>query len=230
MLILYEILDKEARQIAKTLGDVYNIPVELQKADLSTWFRPLPKFNGYWDSGKTIATKVNSTFPNTAVMILTNRDLYYGSHSADDEWIFGYCMGPIQVLSNARMKGKDSRPTQDLMISQSKYMKRFITMAVHELGHDVVSDKHMKKAYWVNAKDNKKYLLGEHCLDNKCVMYEVVDIITPLPSAGHLLIGKNKKFDAGLDEHITRIYDDWFCDDCKKSIVITPEYKNNVKN
>jgi superfamily II helicase len=72
MIILYEISDKEAKQIAKALEDVYKIPVELQKKDLSKWFKPLPKFNGYWDSGKKISEIIKKRYPNTAVMILTN--------------------------------------------------------------------------------------------------------------------------------------------------------------
>jgi len=229
MIILYEISDKEANYVAKILGKVYNIPVQLQKKDLSKWFKPLPKFNAYWDSSKIIAEKIRQQFSNTAVMILTNRDLYFGDHSADDEWIFGYCIKNIQVLSTARMKGNDYRPAPKLMVYNDKYMKRFVTMAIHELGHDVVSVKLMKKAYWVNASDNKKYPLGKHCTNNQCVMYEVVEVRTPPASVGYLLIGKEKKYDAGLDEHILRIYNDWFCDDCKKSIVIRPEYLNVVK-
>jgi predicted Zn-dependent protease len=88
------------------------------------------------------------------------------------------------------MKGLDYRPQQKLMVSYNKYMKRFVTMAIHELGHDVILSKHMKKAYWVNASNNKKYPLGKHCTNNKCVMYEVVEIRTPPASIGYLLIGK----------------------------------------
>ena len=60
MLILHEILDNEAEQIAKTLSKVYRIPVHIQKEDLSSWFKPLPQFNGYWDSSKKIAKKAVS--------------------------------------------------------------------------------------------------------------------------------------------------------------------------
>jgi predicted Zn-dependent protease len=228
MLLLHEILDNDAKYVAEILKDAYKIPVELQKKDLSKWFRPLPKFNGYWYSPKKITKKVEHSTPDNAVMILTHRDLYYGDTSADDEWIFGYCMGKIQVVSDARMKGEDSRPAHELLVSSDKYMKRLITMAVHELGHDLVQADHMEEAYWVNAKTGKKYPLGEHCTDNRCVMYEVVDVLTPPASAGHLLIGKVKKYDAGLDEHMQRVYDDWFCDDCRESIVVQKEYMNKV--
>jgi len=228
MLILHEILDNDARHIADLISDVYKIPAELHKEDLSSWFKPLKKFNGYWYSPEIISKKIKKEVPDKAVIILTDRDLYYGNKSADDEWIFGYCHEDkhFQVLSNARMKGKDSRPGHELLVSYNTYMKRFDNMVIHEIGHDVIQRQHMKNAYWVNASTGIKYPLGPHCTDNKCVMYEVVEIITPPASSGYMLLGREKKFDAGLDDHIQRVYDDWFCDTCKKSMKISEEYRN----
>jgi len=57
-------------------------------------------------------------------------------------------------------------------------------------------------------------------------MYEVVDIKTPPRKEGYLLIGKQKRYDAGLDDHIERLGRDIFCDDCRKAIIISEKYKS----
>lgn len=55
-------------------------------------------------------------------------------------------------------------------------------------------------------------------------MYEIVDIKAPKPEDGYLQLGAGteleKRFDAGLDNVIARLNNNWFCDPCKAGIKI----------
>ena len=98
-------------------------------------------------------------------------------------------------------------------------------MAVHEVGHDVVRALHHQQASWVNVRTSRVLTLGEHCDDNTCSMYEVVDVQSPPKSDGHLLLGRKKLYDAGLDPHTKRLRNDWLCEPCKRSVVISDPYR-----
>ncbi len=52
--------------------------------------------------------------------------------------------------------------------------------------------------------------LGPHCVDHSCAMYEVVDVTAPPPDEGHLQLGEERFYDAGMDEHLQRLREDWF--------------------
>jgi predicted Zn-dependent protease len=225
MIILHENLRDEAFHTAKAVHRCYNIPLKIMNADLSEIFKPIPQFNGYLESVDSLYDMLTVNFPNDAVMVLTGRDLYTGDKSRDDEWIFGYSIGDFQIVSTASMKCEDNSPSDTLEVPLERFLKRFTSMAIHELGHSLVKAEHYKPTSWVNINNGLIQPLGKHCTDNTCVMYEVIDIKTPPRTEGYLLLGDEKRFDAGLDEHIERMRKDWFCDDCRNAITITDKYR-----
>ena len=129
------------------------------------------------------------------------------------------------VASTARMKRPDNKPSDIVAVSEDLYMKRLEILAVHEVGHNVCRAPHYQQAKWVNTKKGHEQQLGPHCTDNGCVMYEVVDIKTPPAEEGHLLLGIEKKYDAGLDDVISRLHPTWFCGQCLPHISIDESFK-----
>lgn len=123
----------------------------------------------------------------------------------EDDWVFGYAIKNRVVISVYKLKSR----------SKKKYYDRLLALAIHELGHTRADPAHYRVAYWVNAKTNHKQWLGKHCTDNKCIMYEIVDLTPPCKNDGYLKLGRKKYYDAGLDNLIARRYKDWFCKKCK---------------
>ncbi len=77
MLILHENLDSEAEIVAKTLKDVYHIPVNVSSKNLEGLLVPNFNLNGY--SGQSLE-KLKEKYPEVnekAALILTPRDLYW---------------------------------------------------------------------------------------------------------------------------------------------------------
>jgi hypothetical protein len=56
-------------------------------------------------------------------------------------------------------------------------------------------------------------------------MYETIDIKAPPKEEGYMRLGDNKKYDAGLDDVLERIYPKWFCRKCLAAISIDEKYK-----
>src|SRR3989344_4259361 len=223
MLILHEDLPMEAEESAKALNLVYGIKSEIKSANLDGLFTSVKDFEGYLafeiDLDQLEVQKDKKAF------ILTQRDLYISPVNQEDSWIFGYHLNRTMVLSVARKRRYDNQPSKTIEVPLGLYIKRVKATAIHEIGHDVINSKHHLEANYVNSQDvdNPMYL-GLHCIDNKCMMYESIDITTPKPEEGYLLLGEEKKFDAGLDDLLERVYPNWLCNICKDSINIPDGY------
>lgn len=224
MIIVHESLTKEAERIAHRFREVYGFDSNLVEMDLTSAFTPVTRFEGFWHFNENIE-KFLVEYGGKAVQVLTPRDIYVNDASQNDDWIFGYCLGKLTVCSTARMKRGDNKPSATLEVSEELYLKRLEILAVHEIGHDVVTAPHFKMATWVNSQTGHELGLGPHCTDNTCVMYEVVDIKAPLREEGYMRLGAQKKYDAGLDDVLGRMNPKWFCDICRPSIKIGKSYR-----
>jgi len=226
MIIVHEDMQREAEVLAKELRGVYGFESKLIGRDLSGAFMDLSQFGGFFGSSSRIRGFLPE-FDDRKMMVVTNRDVYAGTVSKDDDWIFGFCGNGLTLVSGARMKRLDNLPSQTLEVPEGLYFKRLETLAIHEVGHDVVDANHHKLAHWVNARTGHRLWLGPHCDDNTCVMYEVVDIRAPPEEEGHLLLGDEKKYDAGLDDVLERIRPDWFCGRCRDAIKVDEVYRES---
>lgn len=213
MIIAHEGLENEAELLAGTLRQVYG----LQARVIGASFISMEGSNGFLASNIRLLERIVKENPGKATMIVTPRDIYVGNNLQND-WIMGYdCGGLLQVVSTARLKRQDNQPSDILEIPSQVYNSRLNFLGIHEVGHAVVKAPHHQKAFWVN-NEGYKLALGDHCTDNRCVMYEFVDIKSPNPNEGHLLLGSEKKFDAGIDNILSRIHKGWFCKSCKNCI------------
>lgn len=224
MIIIHEGLAKEAERIAQRFREVYGFDNKLVGMDLTQAFVQIPEFNGFWGSYYQLK-KFLEEYAGKKVLILTPRDIYANNVSQNDDWLFGYCSENLTLVSTARMKRFDSKPGTTLEIPEGLYLKRLEVLAIHEVGHDVVHAPHFQLATWVNDQTGHELPLGKHCKDNTCVMYEIVDIRTPPKEVGHMRLGTEKKYDAGLDDVLERLNPKWFCDKCRPSIKIDNSYK-----
>ena len=223
MIILHENLQREAEKVAAALKKVYGFPVELESRNMDNWFIPLPKFNGFfYQLTEAIETPLLQSPKN--IQIITSKDIFAQDKIKEDDWIFGYCNGNVTVSSTARLKRNDNQPSEKLEVPEVLYFSRLENLSIHEVGHHVVKGKHFKPAEWVNAKTGHRLELGPHCDDNRCVMYEIVDIRAPKPEEGFMLLGKERKFDAGMDDVLARMYPSFFCERCKSCIEIPESY------
>lgn len=226
MILVHENLPEEAAKIAEALKEVYGINSEVLEKDFEGVFKPIPEFDGYLCSLRNFR-KILSIPNGKAILAVTPRDLYAEDESKDDDWVFGSCLpiANISIASTARMKREDSEPSKTLEIPKELYYKRLLTLAIHEIGHDVVQAGHFQPVYYVNARTGHDLRLGPHCTDPRCAMYEIIDIKAPNPEDEYMLLGDEKRFDAGLDDVIERMHPDWFCDRCKGSIIVNGKYK-----
>lgn len=125
----------------------------------------------------------------------------------DEDWAFGYAEGKHAFVSVLRLHAR----------TQKQYRQRLLAIALHEIGHTFSpSPDHYQTAYWVNAEGHQQWL-GQHCTNPRCIMYEVVDLFSPKKNEGYLKLGKEKRYDAGLDDLIERRYKKWFCKECQES-------------
>ena len=226
MIIVHENLPAEAAKIAEALKDTYGIDNEIIEKDIGVVLKSITKFEGYeWSAYKFRETL--DLPKERAILAVTSRDLYADDQSKEDDWVFGSCSpsASISIASTARLKRPDSEPSKTLEIPEELYLKRLLTLAIHEMGHDVVQAEHFQPAHYVNARTGHELRLGPHCDNPSCVMYEIIDIRAPKQEDEYLLLGKEKRFDAGLDDVIERMHPDWFCDRCKTAIVVDEKYK-----
>lgn len=221
MIIVHENLQKEASIVAGTIKQVYGLESKIVNKSLGEDFSKIQNLDGYWASN---LNNLLEFLNGKAALVVTSRDLYMGPDKNDD-WVFGYNTGKTSIVSTARMKRVDNEPSQLLEVPEELYLNRFNVMSVHEIGHSVVRGEHFQMAKWINGQTGHELELGPHCVDNRCSMYEVVDIRAPHPDQGYMLLGKEKKFDAGLDDLITRLVPRWICDRCYSSIKIDERYK-----
>lgn len=236
MIILHENMQEEAENTANVLKQIYGLESKLMNENLDRLFKELviPEFNGYSPGNWNIINYANSL--GKAVLILTPRDLYADNKSKEDDWVFGSMWTPeslkreqcVGIVSSARMKRDDNQASSEIQVPKPLYLKRLATTGVHEIGHDVVNSPHLKQAALVNAQTGYSLPLGPHCDDNGCVMYEIIDIKTPSKEDSYLLLGDEKRFDAGLDELIARMHPNWLCDRCRQHIVIDDKYQREI--
>ncbi len=230
MILLHERMHSEATHLKGLIEEVFAIPVRVLEDSLERVFVPLPEFEGYSCVPKLAL--LAEEFPETAVFLLTQRDLYLDDKSMDDDWVFGANFGPnfgqFSVVTTARIMGRDNKPRRSLIINKELYLGRLSLMTIHELAHDLVSEAlHHQDASWVNVRNGRAMPLGRHCDDNSCAMYEVVDITAPPKDEGYLKLGNKCLYDAGLDEHIGRLRTDWLCSRCRGHIVVGQSYRRS---
>ena len=226
MIILHENLQKEAENIAARFNSRYGFNSEIINRDLTSAFLPIPEFNGFWESTSNLKQFLGE-YGDKKVFVLTPKDIYYTNTSKDDDWIFAVCADNINliVMSTARMKRFDSKTSEILEVPEGLYIKRLETLALHEVGHDIVKGKHLQDAFWINAKTGYKLNLGLHCTDNSCALYEIVDIRAPPMEEGYMQLGDEKKYDAGMDDVIERLNPNWFCGNCIALMEISEGYR-----
>jgi hypothetical protein len=225
MILLHERMPDEATHVKRVIEQVFAIPVVLLEDNLDRLFIPLPKVNGFFYlPNKDLLLQ---EFPGAAVLCLTQRDLYLGDQSKDDQWVFGAIPFDAHhsVVATARLMGNDNSPRSSLNIDLDLYLRRLSFVAIHELAHDFVKAPHYQDAAWVNVRNGTSTPLGPHCTDHSCAMYEVVDITAPPKDEGYLQLGNDCFYDAGMDEHLDRLRTDWFCSQCLNHIVIADEYR-----
>jgi hypothetical protein len=226
MILLHEEMPEEAAHLKDLVEHVFGIPVLVRSDNLDRFFVPLPKVQGYFYLPRR--QLLLQHFPATAVLVLTPRDLYGGDRSKDDEWVFGANAYSAyhSAVATARLMGPDNAPRTSLAIDASLYLRRLSLLTIHELAHDLVKAPHFQNAFWVNVRNGTSMELGNHCVDHSCAMYEIVDITAPPKDEGYLKLGNDCFYDAGLDEHLQRLHDDWFCQQCRDHIVIVDEYRS----
>ena len=231
MLIVHENMFEEASVIAEVVNNTYGIESSIKSIDLRDVFIPIPEFDGYLIFINEVELALRKFLAEIgsgiekAVFVLTPRDLFLEKGSRDDDWVFGYNSGKNSVVSVARLKREDNRPSDTLQVHKDLYRARLKLLGVHEIGHDIVKGKHMQSATCVNAKTGYESSLGAHCTDNTCVMYEVIDIKTPKSNEGYMVLGTEKRFDAGLDDLILGLRADYLCSDCGNSVKIDESYR-----
>lgn len=228
MILLHEGLVKEATHLKELIVEVFAISVLLLDDNLDRFFMRLKNVEGYFC--QPLLDPLAEQFPGKAVFLLTVKDLYETGallefvNSPNDDWIFGKNFDRISVVSVARLMGKDNSPRRLLDINYNLYLRRMSLMTIHEIGHGLIHAPHHKEAFWVNTKSGIKLSLGEHCDDNTCAMYEVIDVHSPPVDEGYLMIGDKFLPDGGIDEHLNRVRRDWLCPRCRNHIVIPESY------
>lgn len=190
LLIVHEHLHDEAvhvQQILKTFG----VQSTIVERDLSSTF--IPRVNGGFLRKSESDHK--QTIRSSRAVVLTSRGVFANDHP--DSWVFGYNRGELFVVATERLKDKS-------------YLDRITFVVLHEIAHEAVKSRHLKEAVWMGQGFQQK--LGKHCTDPKCTLYEIVDLKTP--TDGYMLLGREQRFDVGLDGLMQRRYKDYFCKRC----------------
>lgn len=141
-------------------------------------------------------------------VVLTARDVFASEHA--DSWVFGYNRGELFFVAAARLKGKTALPQEAVTIPRQQYLDRIAFVVLHEIAHAAVTSRHLKEAVWMGQGFQQK--LGKHCTDSQCTLYEIVDLKTP--TDGYMLLGREQRFDVGLDGLMARRHKAYFCKTC----------------
>lgn len=175
-------LEEEARVSKETIESIFDFEISLIEKDMKGLFKYDDKLNGFVI--QVIKNRNNS-------IILTSKDIFlYGSSSKEDDWVFGMFTNQKEIIiSVARMKNN----------IKDRYMQRLIHVMVHEFSHFVFGNKpeHFKDFIWKNPKTGHEVDLGKHCMDERCVMSEFIDV-------------------EDLDKHIDNKYENYFCERCMR--------------
>lgn len=240
MIIVHENLEREANAVAEALGHHFNINSTIRNEEHPELFRKIDLEGFIGDCYATHLVRLQeylNSLGNHAAMLITSRDFYHDYvKSQKDDWVLGSNYGLMNFASVARLRGKNGNPSQKIEVPIEKYLRRVNALCLHEVGHDIVDSrqaKHMKMASWAPI-DGEALPLGMHCTDNRCLMYEVVDVKTPPREEGCLTLADKmpdgtfgnteERYDAGLDECIDRQYDTLLCGRCRDCVNIGKEY------
>jgi hypothetical protein len=191
LLIVHEHLLTEAQHIQQVLK-TFGVASTIVERSLDDAYSKGKTVSGFLRKSQQFHQKAVGS--NRAV-VLTQRDVFASEHA--DSWVFGYNRGEMFVAVTARLQGK-------------AYLDRIAFVVLHEIAHEAVKSRHLKEAVWMGQGFQQK--LGKHCTDSKCSLYEIVDLKEP--TDGYLLLGREQRFDAGLDGLMKRRYKEFFCKKC----------------
>jgi len=239
MIILNEHLGQEADEVADKLNETYGFSpwIDCKTHDFFDKFltcvqRPTDLPKGILSTSLELRRKLKDEYgKDKKVLVLTQRDIFDSDNpnhvDFDEDWLFSFSFGKLSMISTARLKRPDNKPSNELQVSEDLYMKRLQALAVGEIGLGFIHNPaHFKDAIWVNTTKGNRLKLGPSCTNNSCAMYGVVDIKAPHADEGYMLLGKEKRYDAGLDNLLERLGDrpDWLCKRCRDSVKVGKEY------
>lgn len=236
MIIIHENAPFEAKLVAKEAKKHFGIETGLVEGKVNELFFKIKNFSGESYMINPLTVDHLKRTLGAAFMVLTPRDLYNLDSSQGDDWILGGQYGLASIVSLARMKTQTGVPSEGICIDLEKYSRRVSLLCLHEIAHDLINankPSHLKDAYWVNAATGYRQRLGMHCLDNRCLVYETVDVVTPTAEQGWLLFEDEedskkgtsvKRFDAGIDDNAQRLYPELFCERCRAVSRVPAEY------
>lgn len=168
-------LKGEAEFCRAAVESFYGIPTKAIKKGMKRVFHYNPKIKGYEVLDDHGLLKINIR----DCLILTRRDIFLPkSRSREDDWIFACSWSKPKVifLSVARLRGTDDEPSTKLRIPKKLYEGRLFFHIVHEPGHFPTPPKYYRPYVWTNPETGYETDLGEHCLDLRCAMSEVVSV------------------------------------------------------
>lgn len=220
MFIIHEGLLEEAERLAQSIERVYGIRSRIIQMDLSQSWKPIRVFAKIRPHAEKLERILSKKHGKGKKLVITWRDL--GSGDNDDEWAFGsHCDGiDIMEISTFRLRGPDSQPNPVVTVPKEVYLRRLEVLGLHEVGHDVIraiGARHLVETKWVD-KDGNPQPFGEHCTDNRCVMYGIADICSQPESEGYMVVGEEKRSDGGLDDLIQRLRPELFCGKCEAAM------------
>lgn len=221
IIMIHQYLGNEAHKISESFKDLFNPEIEFREQSLEVFFEGKSCLGGYLVDGFVIdGIRKEFINPDDIIFIIISNDIYLKA-CLQDNWVFGGSLCKVAIISTARIKGDTSEPSANLSVPENIYYDRLVHLAVHELGHCILEKPpdYYLESYWVNAKNESECLpLREHCIDNQCVMYQMIDLKAPPPDKEYLKLGECKKYDAGLDDSIARKYPKFFCQRCWQEI------------
>jgi predicted Zn-dependent protease len=224
MILVHNEMNEEAEHLRHSIESVFGIAVRPVTGDTDNFLWPMPEWEGF--SALPNIPRLDQTFPRTAVLLLTSRDIFANTNSIDDDWLFGINLGSCITVATARIQGPDARPRFTRSVDKKVYLRRLSLVAMHEVGHELLKTApHHQETAWINGNTGDRLDLGPHCDDNTCAMYQSVDISAPHPSEGYVEMGERRLFDAGLDDHLTRLRTEWFCTRCSDYLEIPDPYQ-----
>lgn len=223
------------KYLAGELEKLFSLPVRVVNGNLESIAKSTPSRSGIFIPRQK---ELEEIFPDVATIptiVLTERDLFdIDPECEQPSWLYGDVNGNVQTTSTRRIRTWDGSPSEEIEVPEDFYLKRILSTVIHEMGHDIVKGKHFKEALSVNAKTGEEYPLGPHCDDPRCVMYEVIAIRSPDPEDSYMILREElpdgsvrdeKRFDAGNDDQLERMHEDWFCKRCREAIEIGDNYR-----
>jgi hypothetical protein len=217
MLIIHEALEKEARHVYECMQSAYGLAPAIKLGGFSSLFSKVPIVDLYV-LRKDLKKELVEHTTKEAAILLTERELWVDANT----WTLGCSQEDVSILSVRRLRRHDDAPSLIQYEDDGTYLSRIGFLAVHLVGHHAIKGDHLKETYWVDAKTGEKSPLGPHCRDSTCAMYETLTVPYTPEEAGWIEIGGEKMHDVGIDTIVKNLWNDWFCDSCRKAIKIKP--------